>query len=103
MVYTIQASRQTAGVPVPDDLFHMGDVVRKLRERQGLTQQELGDKSGTSVSAVKTLENQPHRSSRQTIAAIAGALGLREVDLIAYGADLDRPVAKGHVRRVARR
>jgi len=101
MIYAAFVGGQTPFVPIPDDLFTMGDVVLKLRKRHGWTQQQLADKAHLSVAAVKGLERYPHRSSRQTIAAIAGALGLREVDLIGYEKRLEPAADKGHVRRVA--
>lgn len=79
----------------------MGDVVWKLRGRLGLSQKQLAKKAGVSVSALKALEQTPHRSSRHTITAVAQALGLEEVDLIGYGVRLGAPAERGHVRKVA--
>src|SRR5215472_6444022 len=67
-------------VPVPPESF--GAVLRRLRERSGLTQESLAERAGLSPRAIRALE----RGERQhpyphTLRAIAEALGLSSEDL----------------------
>ncbi len=57
-------------------------VLRRHRKRSGLTQQELADKAGISVAAVRDLEQARSRRPRaRSIRALAGALGLSPAQL----------------------
>src|SRR5712692_6610953 len=53
-----------------------GDLVRKWRWRAGLTQEELADRSGLSVRAIRDLESgriaQPRPGSQRLLAAALG-------------------------------
>jgi len=100
-VYRRQRAVQTAAVALPPDLFTMGDLVWKLRLRLKWTQKQLAKRAGISVSAVRGLEDSPHRSSRHTIVAVAQALGVEEVDLVGFEKRLGQAEETGHVRRVA--
>src|SRR3954454_13403863 len=58
-----------------------GDLLRTLRKRAGMTQEELAERAGLSRDAISALErgrrNRPHPP---TMAAIIDALGLSEAD-----------------------
>lgn len=58
-----------------------GDLLRRYRLAMGLTQEDLATRSGVSVDAISTLERGARRRPRQdTVALLAAALGLAEVD-----------------------
>jgi DNA-binding XRE family transcriptional regulator len=52
----------------------VGDNVRDLRERRGLTQDELARKSGLPQSHISRLEHGKHTSTSETIRRLAKAL-----------------------------
>ncbi len=58
-----------------------GDILRRYRERAGLSQEELAERAGLSAAAISALErgirNQPHPT---TLRRLADALGLSERD-----------------------
>ena len=56
----------------------LGDLIRELRESQGLTQKELAEKIGTTQSAIARIEDANYTGLKlPTIAKIAQALGHR--------------------------
>ncbi|MFD7091034.1 helix-turn-helix domain-containing protein [Streptomyces sp. NPDC059896] len=58
-----------------------GTVLRRLRERAGLTQEELERRSGVSVSTVRGLETGKRRNPRMTtVQQLADALAVRPED-----------------------
>ncbi len=58
-----------------------GTVLRTLRAETGLTQEELADRSGLSVRAIRNLESgRTARPQRQSVVLLATALGLPEQD-----------------------
>lgn len=88
-------SRGVAALQLPSVIrleWHVGDVVRKLRERQGLTSQEaLGErvsehdgKKAIDKGTINRLEVYGERRSKsETISRVAGALGVEVSDLYA--------------------
>lgn len=71
---------------MPADLpTAIGEVVRELREAQGITARELGRRIGLHYDAIQRLENHPGKLGGyvMTLAAVAGALGLRGSELLA--------------------
>ncbi|MFF1818030.1 ATP-binding protein [Kribbella sp. NPDC058245] len=58
-----------------------GDLLRQFRQRVGLTQEELADRSGVSVDAIGLLERgERQRPQRRTLAILADALALGPAD-----------------------
>ncbi|MYX44272.1 helix-turn-helix domain-containing protein, partial [Streptomyces sp. SID89] len=58
-----------------------GAVLRRLREKAGLTQDELERRSGVSVSTIRGLETGKRRNPRMTtVQQLADALALRSED-----------------------
>lgn len=80
-VYAGGASAENAGVPVPRNLFHAGDVVRKLREQRDWTLDEMARRSGVSYSTIVKFETDPTRARPETRQKLARALGLDPDDL----------------------
>jgi transcriptional regulator with XRE-family HTH domain len=76
-------------------VFHLGDVVRKLRRDQGLTLVALSARAGVSKTTLSELERKGQNFERQTLVKIASALGVSEVEL--YDA-LREQQAAGNVR-----
>jgi transcriptional regulator with XRE-family HTH domain len=58
----------------------LGELLRRHRERQGLTQEDLAERAGGGLSAetVSNLERGRTRPQAQTLAALADALGLTD-------------------------
>lgn len=54
-------------------------MVIARRIRYGLTQRQLAERMGTSVSAISRVENGAHRPSVETLERLAGAFGERLV------------------------
>ena len=63
---------------------NLGDLIRELREAQGLTQVQLARKVGTTQSAIARIEDANYTGQKlATIAKIAAALGHQvEVNLV---------------------
>jgi transcriptional regulator with XRE-family HTH domain len=69
----------------------LGDRIRAVRMRQGLTQKELAGRSGVSLSAVKKLETGALATARPaTLRMLAGPLGVT-VSSLAAGPDEAHP------------
>jgi transcriptional regulator with XRE-family HTH domain len=62
-------------------VFHLGDVVRKLRRSQGLTLVALSVSAGVSKTTLSELERKGRNFERLTLTKIATALGVSEADL----------------------
>jgi ribosome-binding protein aMBF1 (putative translation factor) len=73
----------------------IADLVILYRARAGLTQRELAERIGTSVTAVARMESGFHLPSTTTLTRLAEALGGRLKIEIAF----DEPVAKTSKRR----
>lgn len=69
---------------VPDSLFTIGDVVRKLRDRRGWTQVQLAERAAVNKETIKNLEADPDSAQRRTIIRVCKALEITEADLYAY-------------------
>jgi phage repressor protein C with HTH and peptisase S24 domain len=64
------------GLPVCNTrVFHIGDVIRKLRTERGLDQRELAKMAGVSVTTLSELERGEGNKTIGTIAKVATALG----------------------------
>src|SRR3954454_16189955 len=74
-----------------------GDLLRTLRKRAGLTQEELAERSGLSRDAISALERgRRTRPHPPTLKAIGGALGLSDadVDLLRKATRVQQPVSE---------
>lgn len=56
--------------------------IRELREAQGMTQEALGEAAGVSVDAITRIESGKRTPTLETLAKIAGALGVSAKDLV---------------------
>lgn len=61
---------------------HVGQTIRSLRMRAGLTQDDLSEKAGLPQSHISRLENAEHSATHLTLEKIAKALGVtvRDID-----------------------
>lgn len=76
-------------------VFHRGDVVRKLREAQGWTQQQLAKRAGINTSTVQRVEQNAPSVELGSLGRIAAALGV-PVDYLQHAsADVTAPVSVG--------
>lgn len=55
--------------------WHLGDVVRKLREQRRWNQQRLAEAAGVNKATIVRVE-EGGNSKRETLAAVAAALGV---------------------------
>jgi ribosome-binding protein aMBF1 (putative translation factor) len=68
-------------------------LVIRLRQRRGLTQQELARRAGTSHSAISRIESGQHKTSVETLRRIAKALDAR----LLIGFEGDAEPAERHI------
>jgi transcriptional regulator with XRE-family HTH domain len=61
----------------------VGDNVRRIRLAQGLTQEQLSDRSGLSQQYISGLENGRRNPTIVTIYEVAQALNVSHLDLLA--------------------
>lgn len=66
-----------------ESLFHIGDVVRKLRDRRKWNQTMLGEKSGGLDKGTISRVEEGANVKRETIEAVARGLGLTMAQLYA--------------------
>ncbi len=59
----------------------VGDKIRRLREKAGLTQEELALKSGLSQGYINQIESGKRRFTQKSLELIAGALSIPLVEL----------------------
>ncbi|HXX79920.1 MAG TPA: helix-turn-helix transcriptional regulator [Thermodesulfovibrionales bacterium] len=59
----------------------VGDNMRRLREKSGLTQEELALKSGLSQGYINQLESGKRRYTQKSLELIAGALSVPVIEL----------------------
>ena len=70
-----------AGTPTEDDTTSLAAVLRALRERAGLSQEELARRAGLSTHAVSALERGTRtRPYPHTLRSLSAALSLPEAD-----------------------
>jgi transcriptional regulator with XRE-family HTH domain len=62
--------------------FYFGQIVRRLRQDAGLTQEELGEKAGLQRNYISSLELGQKQPSLLTVFKISAALSIRPDDLI---------------------
>lgn len=53
----------------------MNDIIKKLREEQGLTQKELAERAGVSTSFISRFEKKERVGTLESIEKLLGALG----------------------------
>lgn len=61
-----------------------GDRVKKFREKKGLTQQDLADKTGMHVSYISRIERGGENPAYDKIEKIAKVLGVKASDLLPF-------------------
>lgn len=75
------------------DTRRLGERLAELRRRQGLTQEELAERSTVSVSVIRKLERGERDSAcLSTLGKFAGALGVRTMQLFAPSPTFAGPV-----------
>ncbi len=66
----------------PDIKYQVGDGLRRLRERKGWSQEDLGFESGLHRNYVGGIERGERNVGIENIAKLARALGIRPRDLL---------------------
>jgi predicted ATPase/DNA-binding XRE family transcriptional regulator len=81
-----------------------GDLLRRQRDRVGLTQEDLADRTGLTSQAISLLERgERRRPQRYTVRKLAEALGLEGQDLAGFEAAARRASARGRADEMPRR
>ena len=75
------------------DLLDYGTAIERLRERKGLSREELARGSGVSYSYLSEVERGLKRPSTDVLARLATALDMLPSDLLRY---VEEVSAKGH-------
>lgn len=60
--------------PKTTHLYHIGKMIRTMREFRGMTQQQLAEKANIRQATVNDIENGHSNGTINTIVAIASAL-----------------------------
>ncbi|MEW1546028.1 helix-turn-helix domain-containing protein [Streptomyces tsukubensis] len=67
---------------------NLGEQLRNVRKRRGMTQQELARESGVSVSLIRKLEQGERQDARlETVRRLAASLGVPTMRLVAESAE----------------
>jgi transcriptional regulator with XRE-family HTH domain len=61
----------------------LGNAIRQIREREGLTQSQLGRKTGLHPSYISDIERGVRNPSWSIIVNVAKALGIKPSELVA--------------------
>lgn len=67
----------------------LGDAVRQLREKRGITQERLAQDAGLTTGTVSLVERGRSNPSWGTVKAIAGGLGASVAELAKLAATLE--------------
>jgi predicted transcriptional regulator len=89
-----------AGRPAPDPLWRemVGDVLRTERKQAGRTLADVAEQAGISTPYLSEVERGRKEPSSEVLSAVAGALGLRLVDLtVRVSRELARTAPRGPV------
>ncbi len=62
----------------------LGQEVQAVRTKRGLSQEQLAERSGLSISAIAFVEQGRRKPQLPTLEKIADALGVRVKDLIPF-------------------
>lgn len=68
----------------------LGGAIRQLREREGLSQEELAERAGISREWVSYVEGGSKSPTFRTLTQIAEGLGVRMIDVVALVEALER-------------
>jgi transcriptional regulator with XRE-family HTH domain len=84
-------------------VFHVGDVIRKLRNQAGWSIEDLAQKAGVNKGTISTIERGDALNFRQeTIAKIAKALGTSATEIFIEVADVRRRRERGDTLQLMR-
>lgn len=64
-------------------VFHVGDVIRKLRFERGWTIEELGERAGVNKATVSSIERGESNAREDTLARLAAAFGMTTAGIYA--------------------
>ncbi len=62
----------------------LGEKIRSIREKRGMTQEDLADKAGTDVSYLAKIENGYVNTTIRYLIIISKALGVKAKDLLDF-------------------
>lgn len=68
----------------------LGDAVRRLREKRGLTQEQLAQDAGVTTGTVSLVERGRSNPAWGTVKALAGGLDVSVAELAKFSEALDR-------------
>jgi len=68
----------------------LGEAIRSLREKRGLTQERLAQDAGVTTGTISLLERGQSNPAWGTVKAIAGGLGVEVVEVARVAAKFER-------------
>ncbi|MDP2247261.1 MAG: helix-turn-helix transcriptional regulator [Nitrosomonadales bacterium] len=71
--------------------MELGKIVKKLREKKGLSQDELAFRTNTSAANISRIENAKHGAGQELLEALAKEFGYKLYELIALAENIDTP------------
>jgi XRE family transcriptional regulator, regulator of sulfur utilization len=74
-------NRQNAGMPPKAMDARLGPAIRRLREAQGLTQEDFAQRAGLTMSTVNATERSRTNPTWTTVLIFAEGLGLTVAEL----------------------
>lgn len=72
--------------------MEIGKTVKNLREKKGLSQDELAFRTNTSAANISRIENGKHGAGQDLLEALAKEFGYKLYELIALAENIDAPV-----------
>jgi len=90
------------GTVTPEPLWRevVGARLRRLRHRRGQTLTEVARRAGVSPQYLSEIERGRKDPSSEMLAAVAGALGVRVLELTSLATEPTQDVRTAHARRV---
>jgi transcriptional regulator with XRE-family HTH domain len=78
--------------------MNLGQVIRRLREKKGWSQEELAHRVGTTAANLSRIETGKHGASETLTVLLARELGMKVYQLIALAEGVSSPRLPGTVR-----
>lgn len=70
----------------------LGTIIKRLREAQGWSQDELAYRTGTSAANISRIENGKHGAGEALLKALAREFGYKVYQLVALAEGVEAPI-----------